>query len=116
MMETVAYFGAMGLVEPRPGFKDDPDFFRAVYVDFLGGSRLKTNALRGRSKPNTAGEVTVRTDTFRIIEPCTCSLSTLNDSLCELSQLLLIVETADPQIADQLTARRLPFVSLGLRP
>lgn len=46
MMEMVAHFGAMGIVEARPGFEDDPDFPETIYVESLAGSRLKANAMR----------------------------------------------------------------------
>jgi hypothetical protein len=45
MMQMVAYFGAMGIVEARPGFKNDPDFPDTIYVESLAGSHLKTRAL-----------------------------------------------------------------------
>jgi len=46
MKEMVAHFGAMGIVEARPGFKNDPDFPETIYVESLAGSRLKKNAMR----------------------------------------------------------------------
>jgi hypothetical protein len=45
MMRMVKYFGAMGIVEARPGVKDDPDFPEIMYVESLNGSRLKEVAL-----------------------------------------------------------------------
>jgi hypothetical protein len=45
MMRMVKYFGAMGIVEARPGVKDDPDFPEIMYVESLTGSRLKEAAL-----------------------------------------------------------------------
>jgi len=45
MMQMVAHFGAMGVIEARPGFKNDPDFPEVMYVESLAGSRLKTMAM-----------------------------------------------------------------------
>jgi hypothetical protein len=44
MMEMIAHFGAMGIVEARPGVADDPDFPAVIYVETLAGSRLRTMA------------------------------------------------------------------------
>jgi hypothetical protein len=46
MLEMVKHFGAMGIVESRPGFKDDPDFPETIYVESLTGSHLKEAAMR----------------------------------------------------------------------
>ncbi len=46
MNEMIAHFGAMGIVEARPGVKDDPDFPEVIYVESLAGSRLKTKAVQ----------------------------------------------------------------------
>ncbi len=46
MLEMVKHFGAMGIVEPRPGFKDDFDFPETIYVESLTGSHLKEAAMR----------------------------------------------------------------------
>jgi hypothetical protein len=45
MMQMVVHFGAMGIVEARPGFKNDPDFPEVIYVESLAGSHLKMRAL-----------------------------------------------------------------------
>jgi hypothetical protein len=45
MMQMVAHFGAMGVVEARPGFKKDADFPEVIYVESLAGSRLETMAI-----------------------------------------------------------------------
>jgi hypothetical protein len=45
MMQMVANFGAMGVVEARPGVKNDPDFPETIYVESLAGSKLKTISL-----------------------------------------------------------------------
>jgi len=46
MLEMVKHFGAMGIVEARPGFQNDPDFPETIYVESLTGSRLKEAAAR----------------------------------------------------------------------
>ena len=46
MKQMVAHFGALGIVEARPGIKGDPDFPEVIYVESLTGSRLKTAALK----------------------------------------------------------------------
>ncbi|HLJ86802.1 MAG TPA: LodA/GoxA family CTQ-dependent oxidase, partial [Candidatus Angelobacter sp.] len=46
MMEMIAHFGAMGIVEARPGIKDDPDFPEVIFVESLAGSHLKTRAVQ----------------------------------------------------------------------
>ena len=45
MMQMVSHFGAMGIVEARPGFKNDPDFPEIIYVESMAGSRLNTAAM-----------------------------------------------------------------------
>jgi hypothetical protein len=45
MMTMVAHFGAMGVVEARPGVKGDPDFPETIFVESLAGSRLKATAV-----------------------------------------------------------------------
>jgi L-lysine epsilon oxidase-like protein len=45
MMQMVAQFGAMGVVEERPGLKNDPDFPAVFYVESLAGSKLKGVAI-----------------------------------------------------------------------
>ena len=45
MLQMIAHFGAMGIVEARPGVKNDPDFPAVIYVESLAGSRLKKLAL-----------------------------------------------------------------------
>jgi hypothetical protein len=44
MKQMVAHFGAMGIVEERPGVKGDPDFPEIMFVETLAGSRLKAQA------------------------------------------------------------------------
>jgi hypothetical protein len=46
MMRMIAEFGALGIVEPRPGPKDDPDFPETIYVETLGASHLKATAMQ----------------------------------------------------------------------
>lgn len=46
MKQMVAHFGAMGIVEARPGIKGDPDFPETIYVETLTGSHLKAQALQ----------------------------------------------------------------------
>jgi hypothetical protein len=46
MMQMVTHFGAMGIVEVRPGFKNDADFPEVIYVESLAGSQLKTAAIQ----------------------------------------------------------------------
>ena len=46
MNQMVAHFGAMGIVEARPGIKNDPDFPETIYVETLIGSRLKAQAVQ----------------------------------------------------------------------
>jgi hypothetical protein len=45
MMQMVAQFGAMGVVEARPGPKGDPDFPETIYVESLVGSKIKARSL-----------------------------------------------------------------------
>ena len=47
MKQMVAHFGAMGIVEARPGVKNDPDFPEVIYVETLAGSHLRVQALQG---------------------------------------------------------------------
>ncbi|MFZ0272634.1 MAG: LodA/GoxA family CTQ-dependent oxidase [Acidobacteriaceae bacterium] len=46
MLQMVAHFGSLGVVEPRLGFKDDPDFPETIYVESLAGSRLRVEAMK----------------------------------------------------------------------
>jgi len=46
MMRMIAEFGALGIVEARPGPKDDPDFPETIYVETLGASHLKASAMK----------------------------------------------------------------------
>jgi hypothetical protein len=46
MLEMVAHFSAMGIVEARLGVPSDPDFPETIYVESLTGSRLKMMATR----------------------------------------------------------------------
>ena len=39
MERMIATFGAQGVVEARPGFSDDPDFPKVIYVEMLPESR-----------------------------------------------------------------------------
>ena len=42
----IAEFGAMGIVEARPGVKNDPDFPETMFVETLGASHLKAAAMQ----------------------------------------------------------------------
>lgn len=44
MLEMVAHFGQLGIVEVRPGVKDDPDFPEFIYVETLGAGHMRLNA------------------------------------------------------------------------
>ena len=46
MLRMIAEFGAMGIVEARPGVKNDPDIPEVIFVETLGASRLKDTAMR----------------------------------------------------------------------
>jgi hypothetical protein len=46
MQRMIAHFGAMGVIEARPGIKDDPDFPEVMYVESYGASPLKAAALQ----------------------------------------------------------------------
>jgi hypothetical protein len=46
MMRMIAEFGALGIVEPRPGVKDDPDLPETMFVESLAGSHLKQAAMQ----------------------------------------------------------------------
>lgn len=46
MMDMVAHFAEMGIVEPRPGFKDDPDFPEVIYVETLAATQVKALAAK----------------------------------------------------------------------
>jgi hypothetical protein len=46
MMRMIAEFGALGIVEARPGPKNDPDFPETIYVETLGASHLKAQAMK----------------------------------------------------------------------
>jgi hypothetical protein len=45
MMRMIAEFGALGIVEARPGLKGDPDFPETMFVETLGASHLKAAAM-----------------------------------------------------------------------
>lgn len=45
MMQMVTHFGAMGIVEARPGVEGDPDFPETMYVESLAGSKLRAKSL-----------------------------------------------------------------------
>jgi hypothetical protein len=54
MMRMIAEFGALGIVEARPGVKGDPDFPEVMFVETLGASHLKAAAMsisRARAAP-----------------------------------------------------------------
>jgi hypothetical protein len=40
MLQMIAHFGAMGLIESRPGFPDDPDFPRIIFVESVSAQKL----------------------------------------------------------------------------
>ena len=46
MMRMIAEFGALGIVEARPGVKGDPDFPETMFVESLAGSRLRQAAMQ----------------------------------------------------------------------
>jgi L-Lysine epsilon oxidase N-terminal/L-lysine epsilon oxidase C-terminal domain len=46
MMRMIAHFGALGVVQARPGIKNDPDFPEVIFVESLGASRLRQAAMR----------------------------------------------------------------------
>lgn len=46
MMRMIAHFGALGVVVPRPGVKNDPDFPEVMLVESLAASELKETAMR----------------------------------------------------------------------
>lgn len=46
MMRMIAHFGALGVVVPRPGVKDDPDFPEVILVESLAAGALKDAATR----------------------------------------------------------------------
>jgi hypothetical protein len=48
MMDMVAHFQDMGIVEARPGMKGDPDFPEVIYVESLAAVRL--NLLANKAK------------------------------------------------------------------
>jgi hypothetical protein len=45
MLKMIREFGAMGIVEARPGVKNDPDFPEVMFVESLAASRLRTAAM-----------------------------------------------------------------------
>ncbi len=45
MLRMIAEFGALGIVEPRPGVKGDPDFPETMFVESLAASHLRTVAM-----------------------------------------------------------------------
>ena len=44
-MRMVAHFGALGVVMPRPGVKNDPDFPEVILVESPFASELKETAM-----------------------------------------------------------------------
>ena len=46
MMRMIAEFGALGIVEARPGVPNDPDFPERMFVETLGASHLKVESVR----------------------------------------------------------------------
>jgi hypothetical protein len=46
MLRMIAQFGALGIVEARPGMKNDPDFPGVMFVETLGASRLRATAMQ----------------------------------------------------------------------
>lgn len=43
-MDMIADFGQLGIVEARPGVKDDPDFPEYIYVETLAPGTVKAAA------------------------------------------------------------------------
>jgi hypothetical protein len=62
MMEMIAHFGAMGIVEARTGIADDPDFPAVIYVETLAGSRLRTMATHAAALVAAPGHAPTRTE------------------------------------------------------
>jgi hypothetical protein len=46
MMRMIAQFGALGIIEARPGVKGDPEFPETMFVESLVASHLKEAAMR----------------------------------------------------------------------
>ncbi|WP_375414198.1 LodA/GoxA family CTQ-dependent oxidase [uncultured Bradyrhizobium sp.] len=46
MAKMIAHFGAMGIVEQRPGIEGDPDFPPIMFVESLAASKLHTESVR----------------------------------------------------------------------
>jgi hypothetical protein len=50
MMNMVAGFGTLGIVEARPGVKNDPDFPEVMFVETIAHKAAKAKALRASAK------------------------------------------------------------------
>jgi hypothetical protein len=50
MMNMVAGFGTLGIVEARPGVKNDPDFPEVMFVETIAHKAAKAQALRASAK------------------------------------------------------------------
>jgi hypothetical protein len=50
MMNMVAHFGMLGIVEARPGVKDDKDFPEVIYVETIAAKPIKEKALLASRK------------------------------------------------------------------
>jgi hypothetical protein len=50
MMNMVAHFGMLGIVEARPGAKDDKDFPEVIYVETIAAKPIKEKALLASRK------------------------------------------------------------------
>lgn len=46
MMDMIAHFGELGIVEARPGIAGDPDFPEVIHVETLVAGKLKKGALK----------------------------------------------------------------------
>jgi hypothetical protein len=50
MMNMVAHFGMLGIVEARPGVKDDKDFPEVIYVETIAAKAIQQRALLAGKK------------------------------------------------------------------
>jgi hypothetical protein len=46
MLQMVSEFGKMGILEPRPGIENDPDFPPVMFVESLTDERLEETRAR----------------------------------------------------------------------
>lgn len=55
MMLMIKHFGELGIVEVRPGVKDDPDFPEYLYVETLAAGHIREAAIQAAARLETAG-------------------------------------------------------------